>query len=535
MEIIRSRWIARRLGADAYQAVVNVRTGWVWLYRQRAEHMPHVTLASSQRADWKPVTGAPAPEMVNHGVISMSRRQLTVTPHWPLLKDAQMIMPADEYQQLVDVIERNAPGGSTWSSEIVVGRVPQEVRRALETDLQTRAFPRWLEQVAGDGGPVERLTVQAAGLMAGDMAMIFAELRNPAYWLAMLRLARMSLGALRLLESPLEPHLLALEREARSFLRFMLGHDETLLVSITRVEQMRSRRRHPEPDGVTNVEEIRRRIVAEVAWTAGMDTLDDARPDGQIRQALHVDQRLDDGIYQVRPALWQPDDMNVQDHMGIVAARRWEAEQQAIRDGAATVHFDGMCPFVSCLQTGAHDHACCPACGAVRFSNSDCTTCRAHHAGEASRTQVVPGAPLAQLTGDPVVWWHRLSEQAVAPEMSESGEFWLCAVFEVPDHLGLLRAESTGAQIAPGEQLEIRTGIALAPPDEVAQPIEAFVRAAPRVFRNDLQVRARLAADTGEMRALVRNVGDQQALVAPGEVVLRLRLEPGCRLLERTN
>lgn len=34
------------------------------------------------------------------------------------------------------------------------------------------------------------------------------------------------------------------------------------------------------------------------------------------------------------------------------------------------------CPFVSCLVTEPHTHPVCPDCGAVRYGNVCCDTCR---------------------------------------------------------------------------------------------------------------------------------------------------------------
>lgn len=41
-----------------------------------------------------------------------------------------------------------------------------------------------------------------------------------------------------------------------------------------------------------------------------------------------------------------------------------------------TMHFDGMCPFLTCLETESHDHEICPECDAVRYGNFYCNTCR---------------------------------------------------------------------------------------------------------------------------------------------------------------
>lgn len=39
---------------------------------------------------------------------------------------------------------------------------------------------------------------------------------------------------------------------------------------------------------------------------------------------------------------------------------------------------DGPCPFLTCLETGPHEHAVCPTCGAVRYGNPFyCQTCNA--------------------------------------------------------------------------------------------------------------------------------------------------------------
>jgi hypothetical protein len=40
------------------------------------------------------------------------------------------------------------------------------------------------------------------------------------------------------------------------------------------------------------------------------------------------------------------------------------------------VHFDGPCPFLTCLDSAPHDHPVCPDCGAVRYGNMFCATCR---------------------------------------------------------------------------------------------------------------------------------------------------------------
>lgn len=43
---------------------------------------------------------------------------------------------------------------------------------------------------------------------------------------------------------------------------------------------------------------------------------------------------------------------------------------------APTMHFDGPCLFLTCLETGPHDHEICPTCRALRYGNLFCNTCR---------------------------------------------------------------------------------------------------------------------------------------------------------------
>lgn len=45
----------------------------------------------------------------------------------------------------------------------------------------------------------------------------------------------------------------------------------------------------------------------------------------------------------------------------------------------APVRIDGPCPFLLCLEQGPHEHEVCPDCGAVRFGNITCCTCRNYH------------------------------------------------------------------------------------------------------------------------------------------------------------
>ncbi len=43
------------------------------------------------------------------------------------------------------------------------------------------------------------------------------------------------------------------------------------------------------------------------------------------------------------------------------------------------IFFEGACPFLTCLEQGAHSHPICPDCGAVKYGNPFfCPTCRKH-------------------------------------------------------------------------------------------------------------------------------------------------------------
>ncbi len=39
------------------------------------------------------------------------------------------------------------------------------------------------------------------------------------------------------------------------------------------------------------------------------------------------------------------------------------------------VHWDGPCPFLTCLEPGPHDYPVCPDCGTIRNGNINCRTC----------------------------------------------------------------------------------------------------------------------------------------------------------------
>jgi len=44
----------------------------------------------------------------------------------------------------------------------------------------------------------------------------------------------------------------------------------------------------------------------------------------------------------------------------------------------------GWCPFLTCLETGPHEHPVCPECEAVRYGNPFfCATCNAVASAEA--------------------------------------------------------------------------------------------------------------------------------------------------------
>ena len=50
----------------------------------------------------------------------------------------------------------------------------------------------------------------------------------------------------------------------------------------------------------------------------------------------------------------------------------------------STIRFEGPCPFLTCLETNPHEHEICPDCGAVRYGNLYCATCREHWPEELS-------------------------------------------------------------------------------------------------------------------------------------------------------
>ena len=44
-----------------------------------------------------------------------------------------------------------------------------------------------------------------------------------------------------------------------------------------------------------------------------------------------------------------------------------------------SVWYDGPCLFLMCQESGGHSHPVCGTCGAVRYGNLFCGTCREHH------------------------------------------------------------------------------------------------------------------------------------------------------------
>lgn len=40
------------------------------------------------------------------------------------------------------------------------------------------------------------------------------------------------------------------------------------------------------------------------------------------------------------------------------------------------IWYDGPCLFLTCFKDGPHDHHVCETCGAVRYGNAFCATCR---------------------------------------------------------------------------------------------------------------------------------------------------------------
>ena len=55
------------------------------------------------------------------------------------------------------------------------------------------------------------------------------------------------------------------------------------------------------------------------------------------------------------------------------------------------VYFDGPCPFLTCFESGPHDHPVCPDCRAMRWGNASCPTCRSHWPEEFLRLSIVVG------------------------------------------------------------------------------------------------------------------------------------------------
>lgn len=77
--------------------------------------------------------------------------------------------------------------------------------------------------------------------------------------------------------------------------------------------------------------------------------------------------------------------MTTPDEATSLVERMWEEQGAFIDSAPRTIAFDGPCPFLLCLETGPHTHPVCPDCGAVRYGNLSCTTCRERRASEGGR------------------------------------------------------------------------------------------------------------------------------------------------------
>lgn len=53
------------------------------------------------------------------------------------------------------------------------------------------------------------------------------------------------------------------------------------------------------------------------------------------------------------------------------------------------MQFDGPCPFLICQITKPHEHAICPECGAVRYGNMYCDTCKKEYKFERAIEQAL--------------------------------------------------------------------------------------------------------------------------------------------------
>lgn len=63
--------------------------------------------------------------------------------------------------------------------------------------------------------------------------------------------------------------------------------------------------------------------------------------------------------------------------LGLMAMRWAELEIARVMGLTAATHFEGACPFITCLALYPHDHYICPRCGSLRFGNSSCGLCKA--------------------------------------------------------------------------------------------------------------------------------------------------------------
>lgn len=62
-----------------------------------------------------------------------------------------------------------------------------------------------------------------------------------------------------------------------------------------------------------------------------------------------------------------------------------------VRDRGEIV-IDGWCPFMFCLVGQPHAHPVCPDCGAVRYGNAFCGTCKTLRGSELNPHRLLDGS-----------------------------------------------------------------------------------------------------------------------------------------------
>lgn len=62
-------------------------------------------------------------------------------------------------------------------------------------------------------------------------------------------------------------------------------------------------------------------------------------------------------------------------------------------DDGRLIEFEGVCPFLTCLEKGSHSHTICQTCGAVRHGNAGCDDCRSHWPGGDPMKEQEGGGP----------------------------------------------------------------------------------------------------------------------------------------------